>query len=117
MNTKNMAFASLCCMSLNSGTMPPKLWPVSTEHGEMVIGYTSDRTIRKCSPKFRSEDQSLEDEKGTGQIGSLDNERLRAIVSKLLSKIHDKKPKKCLRYLLCVLQQHCNSFIYSSGVR
>ena len=37
MNKKNMTFAYLCCMSLNSVTMPSKLLPVSTEHGEMGI--------------------------------------------------------------------------------
>ena len=37
MNTKNMTFAYLCCMSSNLGTMPPKLFPISTEHGEMGI--------------------------------------------------------------------------------
>ena len=41
MNTKNMTFAYLCCMSSNSVTMPSKLLPIPTEHGEMgmqVIG-------------------------------------------------------------------------------
>ena len=36
-----MNFAYLCCMSLNSVTMPFKLLPISREHGEMgmqVIG-------------------------------------------------------------------------------
>ena len=37
MNTKNMNFAYLCCMSSNSVTMPSKLLPISTEHGEMGI--------------------------------------------------------------------------------
>ena len=37
MNTKNMTFAYLCCMSSNSVTMPSKLLPISTEHGEMGI--------------------------------------------------------------------------------
>ena len=32
-----MNFAYLCCMSLNSVTMPSKLLPISTEHGEMGI--------------------------------------------------------------------------------
>ena len=36
-----MTFAYLFCMSSNLGTMPLKLLPISTEHGEMgtqVIG-------------------------------------------------------------------------------
>ena len=37
MNTKNMAFAYLCCTSLNLGTMPPKLLPLSTEQGKVGI--------------------------------------------------------------------------------
>ena len=32
-----MTFAYLCCMSSNSVTMPSKLLPISTEHGEMGI--------------------------------------------------------------------------------
>ena len=32
-----MIFAYLCCMSSNSVTMPSKLLPISTEHGEMGI--------------------------------------------------------------------------------
>ena len=32
-----MTFAYLCCMSLNSVTMPSKLLPISTEHGKMGI--------------------------------------------------------------------------------
>ena len=32
-----MTFAYLCCMSSNSVTMPFKLLPISTEHGEMGI--------------------------------------------------------------------------------
>ena len=32
-----MNFAYLCCMSSNSVTMPSKLYPISTEHGEMDI--------------------------------------------------------------------------------
>ena len=56
-------------------------------------GYTSDRTVRRCFQKFLSVDQSLEDEKSKGQVCSLDNEQLQAIVSKLLSKILDKMPK------------------------
>ena len=36
-NTKNMNFTYLCCMSSNSVTMPSKLLPISTEHGEMGI--------------------------------------------------------------------------------
>ena len=32
-----MTFAYLCCMSSNSVTMPSKLLPISTEHGEMRI--------------------------------------------------------------------------------
>ena len=36
-NKKNMNFAYLCCMSSNSVTMPSKLLPISTEHGEMGI--------------------------------------------------------------------------------
>ena len=32
-----MTFAYLCCTSLNSGTKPSKLLPMSTEHGEMGI--------------------------------------------------------------------------------
>ena len=35
-NTKNMNFAYLCCISLNSVTMPSKLLPISTEHGRWV---------------------------------------------------------------------------------
>ena len=35
-----------------------------------------------------------------------------SIVSKLLSKIANKVPKKCLRHLLSALQCHCKSFIY-----
>ena len=30
-----MTFAYLCCMSSNSVTMPSKLLPISTEHGDM----------------------------------------------------------------------------------
>ena len=40
-----MTFAYLCCMSSNSVTMPSKLLPISTEHGEMgvqVIGQYED---------------------------------------------------------------------------
>ena len=37
MNTKKHAFAYLCCMSSNSVTIPFKLLPISTEHGEMGI--------------------------------------------------------------------------------
>ena len=37
LNTKNMAFANLCSMSSNSGTLTPKLFPISTEHGEMNV--------------------------------------------------------------------------------
>ena len=32
-----MNFAHLCCMSSNLVTLPSKLLPISTEHGEMGI--------------------------------------------------------------------------------
>ena len=75
-----MAFAYLCCMSSNSVTMPSKLLPILTEHGDWGDGYTSDWTVRRCFQKFRSEDQSLEDKKGRGWACSLDNEQLQTIV-------------------------------------
>ena len=62
-------------MSSNSVTMPSKLLPISTEHGEMGI-----QVIGQCFQKFRNVDQSLEDEKGRGWACSLDNEQLQAIV-------------------------------------
>ena len=95
-------------MSSNLGTIPPKLANINRAWGD---GYTSNWTVQRCFQKFCSVDQSLEDKKGRGQVYSLDNEQLQAIVSKLLGKIHDKVPKKCLRHLLSALHQHCNSFI------
>ena len=73
-----MNFAYLCCMSSNSVTMPSKLLPISGD------GYTSDWTVRRCFQKFRSVDQSHEDEKGRGRVCSLDNKQLQAIVQQNL---------------------------------
>ena len=60
-----MTFAYLCYMSSNSVTMPSKLLPISTEHREMGIQVIG-QYVRRCFQKFRSVDQSLEDEKGRG---------------------------------------------------
>ena len=39
-------------------------------------GFTNDRTVRRWFKKFRSGDESLQDEEGRGQPCSLDNEQL-----------------------------------------
>ena len=51
-------------MSSNLGTMPPKLLPISTKHGERdlhVIGQ-----YENVSKNFVMGDESLEDEEGRG---------------------------------------------------
>ncbi|KAF2349966.1 hypothetical protein FHG87_019280 [Trinorchestia longiramus] len=81
-----MTFAYLCCTSLNLGTTPPKLLPISTEHGEKS---TRDRTVRRWFEKFRSGDESLKDEEGRGRLGSPENEQLHTVV--------EQNPRQCVR--------------------
>ncbi|KAF2346839.1 hypothetical protein FHG87_022404 [Trinorchestia longiramus] len=71
-----MTFAYLCCTSSNLGTTPPKLLPISTEHGEK-----SPRGIEqyKCG-SGNSGVVMRKDEKGRGRLGSLENEQLHAVV-------------------------------------
>ena len=88
-----MNFAYLCCMSSNSVTMPSKLLPISKEHGEMgiqVIGQYKDAS-RNSLLKIRA----LKMKKGRGRACSLTMNNCK----QLLSKIHNKMPKKCLRFL------------------
>ena len=87
-----MTFAYLCCMSSNLGTIPLKLLPISTEHGEMGI-----QVIEQYEGASRNSIvwiRALKIKKAEDGYGSLDNEQLQAVVTKLLSKIHDKAPKK-----------------------
>ena len=51
--------------------------------------YTSDRTVQRYFQKFRSVDQSLEDEKAEDGYAVLTMNNCK----QLLSKIHDKVPK------------------------
>ena len=59
------------------GTMPLKLLPITTEHGEMHV-----QVIGQYKGAYsNSVDQSLDDEKKRGWVCSLDNEQLQAIIS------------------------------------
>ena len=69
-----MTFVYLGCTSSNSVTMPSKLLPISTEHGEMSIQVIGQ--YERCFQKFRSVDQSLEEEKGRSGYAVLTISRL-----------------------------------------
>ena len=56
-------------------------------------GTTSDRTVRRWFQKFRSGDESLEDEEGRGRPSILDNENLRVIV--------EQNPRQSVRETWC----------------
>ncbi|KAF2349002.1 Transposase type 1 [Trinorchestia longiramus] len=73
-----MTFAYLCCTSSNLGTTPPKLLPISTEHGEKSPQGMGE--YESGFGKFLSGDESLKDEEGRGRLGSLENEQLHAVV-------------------------------------
>ena len=88
-----MTFAYLCCMSSNSVTMPSKLLPISTKHGEMGIqvigqyeGASRNSVVLIRALKMKKAEDGY-------AVLTMNN------CKQLLSKIHNKVPKKCLRFL------------------
>ena len=63
----------LMLQELNLDTLPLKLLPISTEHGERARRErsTNDQAVRGWFQKIRSGDESLDDEEGRGQACSL----------------------------------------------
>ncbi|KAF2366735.1 hypothetical protein FHG87_002501 [Trinorchestia longiramus] len=81
-----MTFAYLCCTSSNLGTTPPKLLPISTEHGEK-----SPQGIGQYEGGSGNSGVVMKrvDEEGRGRLGSLENEQLHAVV--------DQNPRQSVR--------------------
>lgn len=84
-------------MSLNLGTMPLKLLPISTKYREIR---QSGKTVQSWFQKFHRKDESFEDQEDRDHACIFYNEQFQSLAKQNSRHMSD----KCFRYLVSALK-------------